>query len=354
MLKPTLALLMAATAGVAAAHPPHGAHEARRGTHHASPPVPLGPSAQPAPPLEVAPSDAPPRARPGECYARLRIPPRTEIYQEQVLVEPERVERRHIPPRFRPTPRDLVVREGSSHVEVIEPVYETVPETVLVEPGRHETVREPARLGTVRETVPVEPPRLVWKLVHSPLQPAPVWCLIEEPGRAETVERTVVLEPERTRVVAHPPRYATVPRQVLRRPGETREVVVPPEVRTVIVQDLVEPGRVEEVRKPPRYASVSKSRVVEPERTAWTPVLCEADATPHRIKALQSALRARGYYKGKVDGLYGPATAEAVVRFQRDQNLPHAGFLSLPTLAKLGVGAPRHAAPPVAAKGQGT
>jgi hypothetical protein len=285
------------------------------------------------------PADAPPGAKPGQCYARLQGPPRVETFHEEVVVEPERVEQRPVPPRFETRTREVILRPEERRTVHTPPVYETREERVLVEPGREERIVEPAKLATVTERVPLGPPRLVWKPVRSHLHAAPVWCLVEEPAPAEVHARTVVVAPERVRVVAHPPRYETVSRQVLARPGETKEIVVPPVVRTEVFDEVVEPPRTEEVRRPARYSKVAKTRVIEspPE---WARVLCEAEATPHRIKAVQAALAKRGYYKGGVDGLYGPATADALTRFQRDQRLPHQGYLSFASLNQLGVTTP--------------
>jgi hypothetical protein len=320
MLKVSSLALLASLAGspVLAAHPGHPS------THAEAPP---------------------PHAKPGQCFARVTLPARVEHYQEQVLVEEGREVQSVVPPRFAPRTHEVVVREESRRYEVSEPVYETVPETVLVRPGYEKTWVEPAEVRTVHETVTVEPARLAWKLVRSPLQPAPVWCLIEEPAKTAVVARSVVVRPETVRTVSVPPETKVIPRDVLRRPAQVREVIVPPLVKPVVVEEMVEPARVEVHRTPPRFAPVTKTRVVEPERGEWVQVLCEADANPHRIKAMQGALARRGYYKGPVDGLYGPATADAVRRFQHDQALPHGGYLSLPTLHAL-EGPPRsHAVP---------
>jgi hypothetical protein len=51
----------------------------------------------------------------------------------------------------------------------------------------------------------------------------------------------------------------------------------------------------------------------------------------------QAKLAGMGYYKGGVDGVYGPQTALAVTQFQAGNNLPVSGRLDLKTLAALGV-----------------
>lgn len=69
-----------------------------------------------------------------------------------------------------------------------------------------------------------------------------------------------------------------------------------------------------------------------PERFGWVKVLCDTDATPTRIRKIQKNLAARGDYAGPESGRYDQATAEAVARFQRGQNIDHGGYLSVQTV----------------------
>jgi peptidoglycan hydrolase-like protein with peptidoglycan-binding domain len=50
---------------------------------------------------------------------------------------------------------------------------------------------------------------------------------------------------------------------------------------------------------------------------------------------VQELLARRGFYRGEIDGLPGPATSEAVVMFQRDEGLPVTGQLDMETLREL-------------------
>jgi murein DD-endopeptidase MepM/ murein hydrolase activator NlpD len=54
------------------------------------------------------------------------------------------------------------------------------------------------------------------------------------------------------------------------------------------------------------------------------------------IAALQVGLHARGYYEGTIDGLRGPATTAALLRFQRKAGLAPTGTLSPATRRALG------------------
>jgi peptidoglycan hydrolase-like protein with peptidoglycan-binding domain len=51
--------------------------------------------------------------------------------------------------------------------------------------------------------------------------------------------------------------------------------------------------------------------------------------------ALQNQLTLAGYYKGKVDGVYGPETVDAVKQLQSDSDLPETGFVDRATALAL-------------------
>ena len=55
------------------------------------------------------------------------------------------------------------------------------------------------------------------------------------------------------------------------------------------------------------------------------------------VRSVQQALNDRGYNAASVDGQWGPATEEAVRRFQQASGLPQTGELERSTLAALGV-----------------
>jgi len=55
------------------------------------------------------------------------------------------------------------------------------------------------------------------------------------------------------------------------------------------------------------------------------------------VRSVQQALNDKGYNAGSVDGQWGPATEDAVKRFQQSAGLPPTGELERPTLVALGV-----------------
>ncbi len=55
------------------------------------------------------------------------------------------------------------------------------------------------------------------------------------------------------------------------------------------------------------------------------------------VKGIQTALKERGYYGGNVDGIFGTATKNAVIAFQKDNGLTPDGIAGKNTLNALGV-----------------
>jgi peptidoglycan hydrolase-like protein with peptidoglycan-binding domain len=54
------------------------------------------------------------------------------------------------------------------------------------------------------------------------------------------------------------------------------------------------------------------------------------------IRHAQQVLKDKGYYKGDVDGKYGPETRAALEKYQQDENLTVSGRLDSDTAARLG------------------
>ncbi len=57
----------------------------------------------------------------------------------------------------------------------------------------------------------------------------------------------------------------------------------------------------------------------------------------NEIKKVQETLRGKGYYEGKVDGVFGLRTRASIRAYQKDENLPITGQVDTRTAAGLGV-----------------
>ncbi len=71
----------------------------------------------------------------------------------------------------------------------------------------------------------------------------------------------------------------------------------------------------------------------------WTSAqaLSKQGSTGEEVRAIQENLRAWGYYTGKVDGIYGSGTAQAVKRFQAKHGIRADGIAGPETLGLLGI-----------------
>lgn len=80
--------------------------------------------------------------------------------------------------------------------------------------------------------------------------------------------------------------------------------------------------------------TVAKKRPVAPVHHLLQP-------TPERYKEIQQALASRGYFTAEPDGNWGPASTEALKRFQHDQKLVEDGKIGSLSLIALGLGPKR-------------
>ena len=63
--------------------------------------------------------------------------------------------------------------------------------------------------------------------------------------------------------------------------------------------------------------------------------------TPERYQEIQHALADKGYFKGSIDGKWGPDSVDALKKFQSDQSLDPDGKIGSLSLIALGLGPKR-------------
>lgn len=57
----------------------------------------------------------------------------------------------------------------------------------------------------------------------------------------------------------------------------------------------------------------------------------------NKVKEVQQKLKNWGYYSGNADGIFGQGTKDAVIKFQKNNNLPADGIVGTKTFAALGI-----------------
>lgn len=65
--------------------------------------------------------------------------------------------------------------------------------------------------------------------------------------------------------------------------------------------------------------------------------LSKIGSTGSEVSQIQSRLKEWGYYNGAIDGIYGTATKNAVVKFQKANGLTADGIVGSKTLAAIGI-----------------
>ncbi|MEO1291470.1 MAG: peptidoglycan-binding protein [Pseudomonadota bacterium] len=291
--------------------------------------------------------DLPPTAKPGECFARVVTPAKFETVQQRVERAPATQRVEVVPAQYRTVTKQVVVTEASERIEVVPATYRTVTETVIVEPERTEIRTIPATFRTVDERVLVAPARTEWKKGAQPFgvpvldqrttATGDVMCLVQVPAQYKTVSKRVVDRPERTERIVIPAVTRQISKRVVDRPASTRAVAVPATTRTVQVQELVSPASERVVPVPASFETVSTRREVASAKTEWVSVLCDTNTAPATVRRVQSKLFEMGLYRGRVDGVYGPATAQAIRAYQARNGLVGNGALTLETIEKLGI-----------------
>mgnify|MGYP001809551832 FL=1 len=294
-------------------------------------------------------------AQPGQCFARVLIPEAATVREEQTLEQPARTEVRVIPAEFEMVDEQVLVREATVEYRVVPATYRTITETVVIEPERTEQVMVPASVETYEERILVRPAYTTWKpgtgLFGRPASPGAtaasasssgsevhtgeLLCRIEVPAEYTTVTRSRTVAPASAETRMIPARTQTVQREVLVAPARVEEHTIPAEYRTIKVRRQVAPARQETISIPATFRTTQTRVVTRPASVEWREVLCETNATPATIRAVQAALTARGYPTA-ADGAFGPATLAAMERFQRANGLP-VGYLTMDTVRALGV-----------------
>lgn len=75
--------------------------------------------------------------------------------------------------------------------------------------------------------------------------------------------------------------------------------------------------------------------VAQKKRKSTKVAALSADTSADLLREVQTALAARGYYKGKVDGLFGGRTKRAITGFQRDHSMAQTGQPSVRLLTQI-------------------
>jgi len=335
-----------------------------------------------------------PSAKPGQCFAKVKVPAKFITKTRRVLIQKatsKRVLTRA--PQYRWINKKVLVRKASHKKRVIPAQYRTTTKRVMVKPayntwrkGHGPITRIDNMTGQImcRVTVPA-----VYKNVKSRVMVRPAQTIKSfVPAVYKTVKQKRMVAPALYRTVQTPTRYKTqnyrvkvggaryVWRSILcqtnapknyRKAALKRKLAAKPRYRkpTGITQEqymkvmnampkkrkksvnkaIVIPKKVKAPvkAKKPVPAKVEKPAKVEPAKVEKVVTKDEKAAKPGKkamkkniVFGIQAALKSKGYNPGKIDGKMGPDTAAALKAFQSSRGLP-VGILSKDTFRALGL-----------------
>ncbi len=289
----------------------------------------------------INPELLPPSAKPGECYARVFVPP-TYKTEEVTVMQKEAGEKLEvIPAKYEWVTEQVLVREAEERLEIVPATYEWVEERVLVK-DEQKIIEDVAPVyETVTEKVLVRAAHTVWKKGSGPVErvddaTGEIMCLVEVPDEYKTVTKRVLKSPATTREKTIPAEYKTVRKQVVKSPATTKKVSIPAKYDTVKVRKMVTPPSTRKIEIPATYDKVTKRIQVTDGKMDWRPILCETNLGHATVYEIQRSLKAKGFNPGDVDGVIGSQTLNAVRSFQRANNLA-VGALTMETIRALGV-----------------
>jgi len=159
----------------------------------------------------------PSNAKPGECYAKVFIPPTFKTVTERVLV-----------------------RDASESIEIIPAKYEWVEERILLKDASTELVAVDAQFADRERTLEVNAGHTDWEVnknaycVNPKDQPArDIFCLVNHPPVQRTIQTQCQVKPASVQTVCVPAQYQTVRREKLVSAATTRKVCIPAQYENV-------------------------------------------------------------------------------------------------------------------------
>ena len=295
--------------------------------------------------------NAPPAAKPGECYVNIHNKPVTESMSQQVLKKGASKQVQVVPAQYADGEETILVKPASTRLEVIPATFETADEQVLVKPAGKHLVPVDAVFENQSEQVLVSSASSYWK--RSTVAEAArsgskeqvagddgyVMCLIEKPAVYKTVTKRVMTKGPSTTEQDIPAEYTTVKKTVLKTPASTREVAVPAEYAKVRTSKLVSAASEKVTETPAEYDTVTSTKVVSAGSWEWRQILCATNSTPAKLQEIEAALSTVGQNPGTVDGVVDSNTLNAIQAYQGAKGLPvdHGRYINIQTVKALGI-----------------
>ena len=283
----------------------------------------------------------PQNAVPGECYAKVFVPPKYRTVTEKTLLKEASEQIEIIPAQYEVVEEKVLVEPASERWEVVPAEYKWAEEKIVIKEASSRMETIPAKYEWKEEKVLVKPAETKWKEGRGPIErvdhsTGEILCLVEVPATYKTIKKKVVVEPAKTVKVDIPAEYGTVKQKALVSPPSVKKIEIPAKYKTVKVRKMVTPPQEKRIPIPAEYQTVTRTEKISEGRFEWARILCETNTTPDFVMRVQKALAAAGFDPGPADGSVGPQTQAAIQAYQQKNNLS-VGAMTYETVEKLGI-----------------
>ena len=283
----------------------------------------------------------PQNALPGDCYAKVFVPPKYRTVTEKTVLKEASEQIEIIPAQYEVVEEKVLVEPASERWEVVPAEYKWAEEKIVIKEASSRMETIPAKYEWKEEKVLVKPAETKWKEGRGPIEridhsTGEILCLVEVPATYKTIKKKVVVEAAKTVKVDIPAEYGTVKQKALVSPPTVKKIEIPAKYKTVKVRKMVTPPQEKRIPIPEEYQTVTRTEKVSEGRFEWARILCETNTTPDFVMRVQKALAAAGFDPGPADGSVGPQTQAAIQAYQQKNNLS-VGAMTYETVEKLGI-----------------
>ncbi len=267
----------------------------------------------------------------------VKTPAQYKTVKQKVLVAPARTEWKktkcqdrgcnqsevvclvEIPPTYKTVTKQVVAKPAMTRKVTTPPQYKTVKIQELVSPATTKTIPVPATYKTVTRKKKVQNGQYFWT-----------------DASGKNARSRATNQCNRICLTATPAKYNKVSKRVVAKPATTRTIKTPAKYTTVRVKKLIEPAKERRIPIPATYKTVTKKQKISEGYAKWIPIVCKSSMTSTTIRNVQKALKAKGFYNGPIDGIWGAESRAATRAYQKANGLPVAG-LSVGTMESLGL-----------------
>ncbi len=280
--------------------------------------------------------------KPGQCWVYAPIQPKPVSDRVEVVLKDSTTKLQVTPAEFRDGYKQVVTKEGTLTYKVEPATYKKITEQVEVRPESSRIVVEPAVYDETEIKVTVEEAQTV-------VTPCPTSgtkyatgvatlgvCTVEQPAKTKMLKVQKLVTPERSRVEIIPAKYKEITRWVVDKPAEVIQIEVNDDLGSLPVEELVSTPKAEQVFIPAVKEDVGVVRYEGAPEVVVRQAVCDGDIDRELILSVQGYLQQAGFQPGRMDGLLGPRTIDALQQYQVQNGLA-SGALTFETLAAMGL-----------------